>query len=42
MTTDDKLAQKLGHGVYRAHKGRLEYLWSHEDKFVRVNWHRQE
>jgi NMD protein affecting ribosome stability and mRNA decay len=40
-TTEDKLAQKLGRDVYKAHKGDLHYQWSHEEKFVRVNWSRQ-
>ena len=40
-TTDDKLAQKLGRDVYKAHSGKLEYQWSRENDFVRVNWTRQ-
>jgi hypothetical protein len=39
-TTDDKLAQKLGKDIYKAYSGRLEYQWSKEDSFVRVNWSR--
>jgi len=39
-TTEDKLAQKLGREVYRAHKGELNYSWSHDLHFVRVNWKR--
>ena len=39
-TTEDKLAQKLGREVYRAHKGELHYSWSHDLHFVRVNWRR--
>jgi NMD protein affecting ribosome stability and mRNA decay len=39
-TTEDKLAQKLGREVYKAHKGELHYSWSHDLHFVRVNWKR--
>ena len=40
LTTDDKLAQKLGRDINKAHNGTLEYKWSREDSFVRVNWSR--
>jgi NMD protein affecting ribosome stability and mRNA decay len=40
MTTDDKLAQKLGRDIHKAHSGSLEYKWNKEDSFVRVNWSR--
>jgi NMD protein affecting ribosome stability and mRNA decay len=39
-TTEDKLAQKLGREVYKAHKGELHYQWSHDEHFVRVSWTR--
>lgn len=39
-TTDDKLAQKLGRDIYKAHSGNLEYKWSREHNFVRVHWSR--
>jgi hypothetical protein len=39
-TTDEKLAEKLGRDIYKAHSGRLEYQWSKENSFVRVNWSR--
>lgn len=39
-TTEDKLAQKLGREIFRAHKGELNYRWNHEEKFVRVAWNR--
>ncbi|KAF0219792.1 MAG: hypothetical protein FD174_1805 [Geobacteraceae bacterium] len=39
-TTEDKLAQKLGREVYKAHKGELHYRWSHDQNFVRVSWTR--
>ncbi len=39
-TTEDKLAQKIGRDVYKAHKGDLHYKWSENESFVRVNWAR--
>lgn len=39
-TTEDKLAQKLGRDVYKAHKGELHYQWSHDQELVRVSWTR--
>ncbi len=39
-TTEDKLAQKLGREVYRAHKGELHFQWAHDQNLVRVNWQR--
>jgi len=39
-TTEDKLAQKLGREIYKAHKGELHYQWSHDQEFVRVSWSR--
>ena len=39
-TTEDKLAQKLGREIYKAHKGELHYQWSHDQHYVRVNWTR--
>jgi NMD protein affecting ribosome stability and mRNA decay len=39
-TTNDKLAERLGRDIYKAHSGKLEYQWSKEESFVRVNWSR--
>ncbi len=39
-TTNDKLAQKLGRDIFKAHSGKLDYQWSKEESFVRVNWSR--
>lgn len=39
-TTEDKLAQKLGREIYKAHRGELHYRWSHAENFVRVTWSR--
>ncbi|MBI3814529.1 MAG: hypothetical protein HY279_08710 [Nitrospinae bacterium] len=40
QTTNEKLAQKIGKAVYKAYSGELEYKWSEQNKFVRVNWSR--
>lgn len=40
QTTSDKLAEKLGKDIYKAHSGVLEFQWSREDSFVRINWKR--
>jgi NMD protein affecting ribosome stability and mRNA decay len=39
-TTEDKVAQKIGREIFKAHKGELHYSWSHEQKMVRVTWKR--
>jgi NMD protein affecting ribosome stability and mRNA decay len=39
-TTEDKIAQKIGREIFRAHKGDLIYSWSHEQQLVRVTWNR--
>jgi hypothetical protein len=39
-TTEEKLAQKLGKEVFKAHKGELHYQWSHDQDLVRVKWER--
>jgi hypothetical protein len=39
-TTEEKLAQKLGKEVYKAHKGDLRFQWAHDQKMVRVIWAR--
>ncbi|BBA71773.1 BCAM0308 family protein [Geobacter sulfurreducens] len=39
-TTEDKLAQKLGREIFKAHRGELHYRWSHGESFVRVSWFR--
>jgi len=40
MTTNERLAQRLGSVLKRAYRGTLQFQWSHQDRFVRVNWHR--
>ncbi len=39
-TTEDKLAQKMGREIYKAHKGELHYQWVHDQDMVRVSWSR--
>ncbi len=39
-TTTDHLAQRLGHVLKKAYSGELQYNFSHENKVVRVSWHR--
>lgn len=39
-TTEDKLAQKMGREIYKAHKGELHYQWVHDQELVRVSWSR--
>lgn len=39
-TTEDKLAQKLGREIHKAHHGELRYQWGHDENFVRVFWNR--
>ncbi|HEV8343026.1 MAG TPA: BCAM0308 family protein [Candidatus Binatia bacterium] len=37
-TTTEKLAQRLGRCLYKARGGRIDYKWSHRNKFARVIW----
>lgn len=39
-TTNEKLAQRIGRAVYKAHKGEIEYKWSQDNNLVRVEWSR--
>jgi hypothetical protein len=39
-TTDEKLAQRIGRELRKACGGTVTYRWSHNDKFVRVQWER--
>lgn len=40
LTTNERLAQRIGSVLKRAYSGTLQFVWSHQDRFVRVNWHR--
>lgn len=37
-TTTEKLAQRLGRSLRKARGGKVNYAWSHNNKFVRVVW----
>ena len=39
-TTTEHLAQRLGQALEKAFTGMVRYDFSHENKFVRVYWHR--
>ena len=39
-TTDEKLAQRIGREVRKACGGTVTYGWSHNNKFLRVQWER--
>lgn len=41
-TTDDRLAQRIGRAVQKAYSGEVEYKWSPDERFARVNWSRNE
>jgi hypothetical protein len=40
-TTTEKLAQRLGRAVHKARGGKLDYKWSHNNKYVRVIWQKE-
>jgi NMD protein affecting ribosome stability and mRNA decay len=40
-TTTEKLAQRLGRSLRKARGGKVDYAWSHNNKFVRVVWEQQ-
>lgn len=39
-TTDEKLAQRIGRELRKACGGKVAYNWSHNNKFLRVQWER--
>lgn len=39
-TTNEKLAQRLGRHIDKAHKGEIDYRWSNDNHLVRVYWKR--
>jgi len=41
MTTNEKLAQRIGRSLHRAYDGEVTYKWSEDNKLVRVIWHRE-
>lgn len=40
LTTNERLAQRLGKALNRAYDGNISYKWSTDNKLVRVDWHR--
>jgi len=40
LTTDEKLAQRIGREIRKAYQGTVSYKWSEDANFVRVNWSR--
>jgi hypothetical protein len=40
-TTTEKLAQRLGRALSKARGGKIAYKWSHNNKFLRVNWEQE-
>jgi hypothetical protein len=40
LTTDEKLAQRVGREVRKAYQGTVTYKWSEDANLVRVNWSR--
>lgn len=42
QTTTEKLTQRLGRAVRKALGGQLQYKWSHNNKFVRVTWKKEQ
>ncbi len=39
-TTNEKLAQRIGKSLRKAHQGVVHYKWSNPHKFIRVEWER--
>ena len=40
LTTDEKLAQRIGREIRKAYQGTVSYKWSEDANLVRVNWAR--
>ncbi len=40
LTTDEKLAQRIGREIRKAYKGHVSYKWSEDANLLRVNWAR--
>jgi hypothetical protein len=39
-TTNEKLAQRIGRSIHKAHKGEIEYKWPDGNQLVRIYWER--
>lgn len=42
LTTDEKLAQRIGREIRKACRGTVEYQWSEDTKLLRVHWVRDD
>ncbi|MDO8586870.1 MAG: BCAM0308 family protein [Armatimonadota bacterium] len=40
LTTNVKLAQKIGKALHKAYNGEVNYIWSQDTKLARVMWQR--
>lgn len=40
LTTDEKLAQRIGREIRKAYQGTVSFKWSEDANLVRVNWSR--
>jgi len=40
LTTNEKMAQRIGRAMQRAYDGDVQYKWSRDTKLIRVNWRR--
>ncbi|MDO8683825.1 MAG: BCAM0308 family protein [Armatimonadota bacterium] len=40
LTTNERLAQRIGKALHRAYHGEVSYNWSQDTKLARVNWRR--
>jgi len=40
LTTNEKLAQRIGRALHKAYDGSVAYKWSEDNKLVRVLWQR--
>lgn len=40
-TTNEKLAQRIGRQIHKAHHGHVDYRWSDTNHLVRVYWERE-
>jgi hypothetical protein len=40
LTTDEKLAQRIGREIRKAYHGTVSYRWSEDANLLRVNWSR--
>jgi len=42
LTTDEKLAQRIGREIRKAYQGSVSYKWSEDANLVRVDWSRDD